>query len=101
MNLELTYSELIEKIEELSNFENLNDSNQMQSNLEEINLLIKILQEYKTTDNVIVLSNLELNVVSACIEVVDDLPCGFEAIDGYVDLDEETWEAIDSVKSKI
>jgi hypothetical protein len=101
MNLELTYSEVITKIEELSNFENLNDSNQMQSNLEEINSLVKILQTYNTTDNVIVLSNLEYNIVSACIEVVDDLPCGFEAIDGYVDLDDETWEAIDSVKSKI
>ena len=97
----MNYSEIITRIEELSNFENLHDSNQMQNNLEEINSLIKILQEYKTTDNFIVLSNLEVNVFTACIEVVDDLPIGFEAIDGYVDLDEETWEAIDNVKSKI
>lgn len=101
MNFEMNYSEVIAKIEELSNFENLNDANQMQNNLEEINSLIKILQEYKTTDNVIVLSNLEVNIVSACIKVIDDLPIGFEAIDGYVDLDGETWEAIDNVKSKI
>jgi hypothetical protein len=43
MNSELTHSEIILRIEELSNFENIYDPTQLESNMEEINDLVKIL----------------------------------------------------------
>jgi len=43
MNSELTHSEIILRIEKLSNFENIYDPTQLESNMEEINDLVKIL----------------------------------------------------------
>jgi len=93
----------LERIEELSNLEYVGCSKEMQSNLEEINQLVKemLKSPHEPEMNVIKLTDIELEIVQACIEVVDDLPCGFEAIDGYIDLNDEGWNAINSVKSKI
>ena len=94
---------MLSKIEELSNLENVFSADEMQNNLEAIHEIVKEMQSRSSQSkmNVIELTDLELEIVQACIEVVDDLPCGFEAIDGYVNLDEETWSAINSIKEKI
>lgn len=93
----------LSRIAELSNLEYVGSAEDMQDNLEAINEIVKAMLTEKPESelNVIELTDLELEIVQACIEVVDDLPVGFEAIDGYVNLDEETWEAIYTVKAKI
>ena len=92
----------LKRIKELSSFENLQDASGMQSALEEINDLVKSMIDGSSELNVIELTDDEYAIVSACIEVVDDLPCGFEAIEGYHDIDdEELYNVIDSVKSKV
>ena len=47
MNSELTHSEIILRIEELSDIDNIFETVQMQDNLEEINSLAKILIQNK------------------------------------------------------
>ena len=93
----------LSRIAELSNLEYVGSAQDMQDNLEVINEIVKamLIEKPESELNVIELTDLELEIVQACIEVVDDLPIGFEAIDGYVQLDEEGWEAIQSVKLKI
>ena len=94
----------LSKIAELSNLEYVGSADGMRYNLEVINEIVKamLIEKPESELNVIELTDLELEIVQACIEVVSDLPCGFTtAIDGYVDLDEETWEAIENVKAKI
>ncbi len=51
--------------------------------------------------NIIELTDLELEILEACLEVISDLPCGFEAINGYVEDNEETWNAIQTLRGKI
>lgn len=92
----MNYYELIKRIKELSDTENIFETDQMLDNLESIHKLIEKIEN----ENVHILSQKEEEIISACIEVVDDLPIGFEAIDGYVDLDDEAWTAIEELKEK-
>ena len=74
----------------------------MQDALEEINILVISMITGKSELNVIELTDDEYSIVSACIEVVDDLPCGFDGITGYHSIEEdELYNVIDSIKSKI
>ncbi|CAB4154945.1 hypothetical protein UFOVP1307_77 [uncultured Caudovirales phage] len=92
----------LQRIKELSDFENLHSSECMQDALEEINALVVSMITGKSELNVIELTNDEYSIVSACIEVVEDLPCGFDAIAGYHSIEEdELYNVIDSVKGKV
>ena len=92
----------LKRIKELSSFENLQDASGMQSALEEINDLVISMLTGKSELNVIELTDDEYSIVSACIEVVEDLPCGFDAIEGYHNVScDELYDVIDEIKSKI
>jgi hypothetical protein len=92
----------LQRIKKLSDFENLHSSKCMQDALEEINTLVISMITGKSELNVIELTDDEYSIVSACIEVVDDLPCGFDAIAGYHKInDDELYDVIDSIKRKI
>ena len=77
----------LKRIKELSSVENLQDASGLQSALEEINALVTSMLTGKSKLNVIELTDDEYAIVSACIEVVEDLPCGFDAIEGYAGVD--------------
>ncbi len=98
--ININIHEVIQKIITLSNIDELN-TKEIVNNLQEINVLISSVTPDKPEMNIIQLTDLELKIVESVIEVVGDLPCGFEAIDGYVDLDDETWDAIQTLKQKI
>jgi hypothetical protein len=92
----------LQKILELSNSGNLFSASDMQDALETINELVIAMLTGKSEINVIQLTDDEYSIVSACIEVVEDLPCGFDAIEGYHNVSaDELYDVIDEIKSKI
>jgi len=92
----------LQRIKKLSDVKNHHSAEDIQDALKEINELIVLMITNKSELNVIELTDDEYSIVSACIEVVEDLPCGFDAIEGYHKINaDELYDVIDSLKNKI